>query len=261
MSRLDEILFSTRTGLPALRARRAALEVAAEQRAVPPDFATALRRDTVGLIAEVKRRSPSAGSINQGLDPATLSQHYERGGAAAVSVLTDGPFFGGSLQDLETVVATVALPVLRKDFIVDPVQLIEARASGAAAALLIVRVLDQQALVDLLGSARSLGLAALVEAHTAVEVQRAIDAGAEVIGVNARDLDSFEIATAEAWRLLGAVPAHCLAVAESGMSSVADVMAAAAAGADAVLIGSALARASNPEAAVRAISGVTRRGR
>jgi indole-3-glycerol phosphate synthase len=261
MSRLDQILYSTRAGLPALRARRAALEAVAGQRPAPPDFAAALRRQTIAVIAEIKRRSPSAGAINEGLDPATLGRRYEGGGAAAISVLTDGPFFGGSLQDLESVVATVALPVLRKDFIVDPVQLIEARASGAAAALLIVRVLDQAELVDLLGMAKSLGLAALVEAHTALEVRRAIDAGAAIIGVNARDLDSFEIATDAAWRLLGEVPAECVAVAESGMSSVADVTTAAAAGADAVLIGSALARAPNPEAQVRAISGVERHGR
>jgi indole-3-glycerol phosphate synthase len=261
MSRLDQILFSTRAGLPGLRARRSALEAVAESRRAPPDFAAALRRHTVGLIAEVKRRSPSAGAINEGLDPATLSGQYQAGGAAAVSVLTDGPFFGGSLADLETVVASVSVPVLRKDFIVDAVQLIEARASGAAAALLIVRVLDQQALVDLLGSARSLGLAALVEAHTASEVQRALDAGAEIIGINARDLDSFVIATDAAWRLLGSVPAHCIAVAESGMASVDDVAAAAAAGADAVLIGSALAQAPSPEDRVRAISGVPRVGR
>lgn len=261
MRTLDAILNSTRTGLPALQARQAELHRRAADRPSPPDFATALRRRNVALIAEVKRRSPSAGAINEGLDPAVLAGAYENGGAAAISVLTDTAFFGGSMADLDSVVATVRVPVIRKDFILDESQVVEARAAGAAAVLLIVRVLEQPVLQRLLEFARSSGLEALVETHNATEVRRAVDAGARVIGVNARDLDTFTINTVEAWRLIEHVPADCIAVAESGMASAADVSAAAHAGADAVLIGSALARAGDPVTEARRLSGILRRGR
>lgn len=258
---LDAIIAATRETLPALQSRRRALERAALAAPQPASFASALRRPHVALIAEVKRRSPSAGPINAGLDPVGLARAYAAGGAAAISVLTDGPFFGGSLADLEAVTRAVTTPALRKDFILDDTQLFEARAAGAAAVLLIARVLSDDDLRRLHRMADDLGLGVLVETHTADEIERALAAGASVIGVNARDLDSFTIDRDAAWALLGLVPPGCLAVAESGMASVADVGAAAAAGADAVLIGGALAAHGAPEVAARALAGVVRRGR
>jgi indole-3-glycerol phosphate synthase len=258
---LDAIIAATRETLPALQARRDALERAALATTPPVSFMAALRRPTVALIAEVKRRSPSAGAINAGLDPAHLAQAYAAGGAAAISVLTDGPFFGGSLADLEAVTAAVQVPALRKDFILDETQLFEARAAGASAVLLIARVLDDQALRRLHRMADDLGLGVLVETHTADEIGRALAADATVIGVNARDLDDFSINREAAWALLAQVPAQCVAVAESGMATVEDVAVAAAAGADAVLIGGALAAHGTPEVAARTLAGVVRRGR
>lgn len=261
MPTLQQILDATRATLPDLRPGRAALERAAAARAAAPSFVTGLRRSKVGLIAEVKRRSPSAGAINEGLDPVELAGAYAAGGAAAISVLTDGPFFGGSITDLEAVVSAVTVPVLRKDFILDELQLLQARAAGASAALLIVRALEQSVLVRLHRFATEIGLTALVETHNRDEIGRAADAGASVIGVNARDLDTFAVDTGKAWQLLALVPPACIAVAESGMASRADVEAAATAGADAVLIGSALARTGDPVALAHTLSEVTRRAR
>jgi len=258
---LEAILAATRDTLPALRARRDAIERMALAQPVPRDFSAALRRPEVALIAEVKRRSPSAGPINVSLDPAGLAAAYARGGAAGISVLTDGPFFGGALADLTAVASAVATPLLRKDFILDEVQLLEARAAGASAALLIVRVLDAGSLRRLLRFAQQLGLAALVETHTADEITLATDAGAEIIGVNARNLDTFVVDRTAAWGLLSQVPAALIAVAESGMATVADVRGAADAGADAVLLGTALASSGDPEGSARSVSGVRRSGR
>jgi indole-3-glycerol phosphate synthase len=261
MPTLDAILESTRRGLPALRARVPELERAAADRHRPPDFALALRGPHVALIAEVKRRSPSAGAINPSLDPALLARSYQAGGAAAISVLTDEKFFGGSMADLNAVIAAVGVPVLRKDFILDEGQILEARAAGAAAVLLIVRALDQAMLRRLVAFTVAVGLTPLVETHDENEVARALDAGAIVIGVNARDLDDFSIDTPAAWRLLASVPPDRIAIAESGMASAADVAAAAAAGADAVLIGSALARASSSIERATELTGVQRHAR
>lgn len=261
MPQLDEILAAARATLPGLRGRARELEAAALRRPVPVDFAGSLRGARVGVIAEIKRRSPSIGTINEALEPAALALAYQRGGAAAISVLTEGPHFGGAISDLEMVVAAVACPVLRKDFILDELQLLEARASGAAAALLIVRALDDAALRRLRSFAADLGLATLVEAHTAGEVDRALAAEAAIIGVNARNLDSFAIDTASAWALISRIPPDRLAVAESGMATLVDVRAAANAGADAVLIGTALASADQPATAVAELAGVVRLGR
>jgi indole-3-glycerol phosphate synthase len=258
---LDQILTSTRDRLAGLRDRRAAVEREAAEAARPPSFAGALRRDAVAVIAEVKRRSPSAGSIREDLDPAERAERYARHGAAAISVLTDEPFFGGTVDDLRAAVARTAVPVLRKDFILDELQIVEARAAGAAAVLLIVRALPQARLTALLGCAGDAGLDALVEVHTAAEVDRALEAGATLLGVNSRDLDSFRIDTAAAWAILRAVPRDRVAVAESGMATAADVAIAAAAGADAVLIGTALSAAADPGALLAALSKVPRRGR
>jgi indole-3-glycerol phosphate synthase len=186
---------------------------------------------------------------------------YARAGASAISVLTDGPFFGGSLDDLRAVASAVEVPVLRKDFILAEEQLLEARAAGASAALLIVRALGEERLGQLVRVAREVGLETLVEVHTAEELEAAVDAGAEVIGVNSRDLDSFRIDVEAAWRLVGRVPADRVAVAESGMARVADAERAAAAGADAVLVGTALSASADPFALAAGLAGIGRRGR
>lgn len=261
MAILEEILSATRARLPEVRSRSRELYHAAATRVPPPDLATALRGERVGLIAEIKRRSPSAGSINESLDATALAGQYAKGGAAAVSVLTNESHFGGSINDLERVTATLALPVLRKDFILDEVQLLEARAAGAAAVLLIVRALAQSELRRLLAQAAEHELAALVEVHTVDERDRALDAGATVLGVNARDLDDFSINVDRALELVASMPASVIAVAESAMATPSDVERAAVAGADAVLVGGALAAAADPVALASALAGVSRRGR
>jgi indole-3-glycerol phosphate synthase len=261
MPQLEEILAASRSTLPGLRIRAKAIEAAARARPVPGSFPAALRGPSLRVIAEVKRRSPSVGAINEALDPVQLALAYQRGGAAAISVLTEGPHFGGAIADLEQVVSVVSRPVLRKDFILDELQLLEARASGASAALLIVRALDDATLRRLDRFAGELGLATLVEAHTLEELDRALAAGARIIGVNARNLDTFAIDTRSAWELLARIPASLTAVAESGMKTAEDVALAAQAGADAVLIGTALAASGDPEAAMRALSEVPTVGR
>ena len=258
---LDQILTSTRDGLASLHARRASVEREAAEAPRAPSLAAALRRSTVAVIAEVKRRSPSAGSIREDLDPADRAARYARHGAAAISVLTDAPFFGGSIADLRAAAARTGVPVLRKDFILDELQVLEARASGAAAVLLIVRALPAGRLSALLGATEAAGLDALVEVHTRDEVTRALDAGASIVGVNSRALDTFRVDTAAAWAMLGSVPADVVAVAESGMATEADVAAAARGGADAVLIGTALSAAADPDALLGRLAGIAREGR
>lgn len=258
---LAQILATTELTLPALKARRRELERQAADTPAGVSFRHALEGPTVSLIAEVKRRSPSAGSIREDLDPASRAVEYAAGGAAAISVLTDGPHFGGSVADLREVAARVRVPVLRKDFILAEEQVLEARASGASAVLLIVRALTPARLASLRQFAAEAELAALVEAHSAAEIATALDAGAEIVGINSRDLDTFRIDVRAAWQLLVMVPRGVVAVAESGMASVADVSLAAAGGADAVLIGTALSATDAPGEAARQFSGVTRRGR
>ena len=261
MAVLDQILSSTRALLPALRRRSAVLEREAAARPAPANLALALRGQSVAVLAEVKRRSPSAGAINPGLDPLELARGYAAGGASAISVLTEMEHFGGTIADLALVATEVAVPVLRKDFIVDPVQLVEARAAGAAGALLIVRALSQPELEALIQTAVALQLTPLVEAHDRAELDRALTAEAQVIGINARNLDDFSLDIGASLELLATIPADRVAVAESGMSSLAHVARAASAGADAVLIGGALAAADDPTVRVRELTGVTRRGR
>ena len=258
---LDQILASTRLDLPELSRRRRALEWEAEARPAPPSLRAALERDRVALIAEVKRRSPSAGSIREDLEPGECAALYAAHGAAAISVLTDGPHFGGSVADLRAAVARISVPVLRKDFILDELQIVEARAAGAAAVLLIVRALAPERLQALLEASHAAGLEALVEVHTRGELARALDVGARMVGVNSRDLDTFRIDAAAAWELLATVPAGVVAVAESGMHAPADVERAAAAGADAVLIGTALSAAGDPAGLLEQLTRIPRRGR
>jgi indole-3-glycerol phosphate synthase len=258
---LDQILASTRLDLPELSRRRSALEREAADRPAPPSLRDALRGDRVRVVAEVKRRSPSAGVIRDDLEPGERAALYAEQGAAAISVLTDGPHFGGSVADLRAAASRVSVPVLRKDFILDELQIVEARAAGAAAVLLIVRALPPERLGALLEFARSAGLAALVEVHSAAELERALEAGADIVGVNSRDLDTFRIDVASAWELLATLPGELVAVAESGMRGREDVVRAAAAGADAVLIGTALSSSTDPARLLRDLARVPRRGR
>lgn len=242
-------------------ARRTELERAAAAAPPPPSFTKALRAGaTIAVIAEVKRRSPSQGEINAALSAGAQATAYAAGGAAAISVLTEPTHFGGSMDDLAEVWKAVAIPLLRKDFVIDRTQLWEARLAGAAAVLLIARALEPERLDALAAEARALGLEPLVEVRTESELARALAAGAEVVGVNQRDLETLAVDPAVTARLLPLVPGDRIAVSESGVRSRADVERAAASGADAVLVGSALSASADPAAAVRALSTVPRGG-
>lgn len=208
------------------------------------------RADGIPVIAEIKRASPSKGHLSDIPDPAALAREYEKGGASAISVLTEGRKFLGSLDDFDKVRAAVHIPVLRKDFIVTDYQLWEARAAGADLALLIVASLTDAELAHLLGVCRTLGLTALVEAHTADEVRRALDAGADLVGVNNRDLQTLEVDLHQFERLVGLIPSHVVKVAESGILTTADVAVVAQAGADVILVGEALVKHRDPRQAV-----------
>jgi indole-3-glycerol phosphate synthase len=226
---------------------------------VPPRrrFAAALSARGVGvrIIAEVKRRSPSKGAIREGADPVAVARAYEAGGAAAISVLTDARYFGGSLDDLRAVREAVSVPVLRKDFIIDPYQLVESALAGADAVLLIARALPGDALPRLHDEARKLGLEVLVEVHDEVEMAAAVAAGVEVIGVNNRDLATFHVDTGVTARLARLAPRDAVLVAESGIATADDIHPLAAAGARAFLVGESLMRAADPAAALRALRG------
>jgi indole-3-glycerol phosphate synthase len=208
------------------------------------------RADGVSIIAEVKRRSPSKGALADIPDPAKLAAEYAAGGAAAISVLTEQRRFGGSLADLDAVRAEVAVPLLRKDFIVTPYQLWEARAHGADLALLMVVSLDGGKLGELYGLARELGLTPLVEAHTEEEVARAAEIGAEVIGINARDLTTLQVDRAVFGRLAPLIPDGTVRVAESGVAGPDDVADYHRQGADVVLVGEALVKSGDPREAI-----------
>ena len=225
-------------------------------------FADALRAGShVSVIAEVKRRSPSAGTIAADADPVATAEAYATGGARAISVLTDAEYFGGSIEDLVRVREAVALPLLRKDFIIDELQVREAAAAGAAAVLLIVRLLDEAQLRALRTVAESHGMVALVEVHESAELDVALASGATIIGVNNRDLDTLTIDLGVSEAVIPRIPSHCIAVAESGIRTAADVERMAAAGADAVLVGEALMKQSAPGVGARALTSIVRRGR
>ncbi len=258
---LSTILQATRERLAGLRAEGAALRRAAREAPAPRPWVPAFGGSRVAVIAEVKRRSPSAGPIAEGLAPAAHARAYVAGGAAAISVLTDEVHFGGSLADLDAVGGAVAVPLLRKDFIIDETQLCEARIHGASAVLLIVRALDPVALEELAAQARELGLARLVEVHGEAELEPALRVSPEAVGVNARDLETLRVDVGGSEAVLRAVPPGVLAVAESGLATRADVARVAAWGADAVLVGTSVARAADPAGAVRALTDVPRSGR
>lgn len=260
MDILQRIVEAKRLEVEALRARARALRAAAEAAPPPRPFAAALRRTgEVALIAEIKRRSPSAGWIRSDASVRDVACAYEAAGAAALSVLTDGEFFGGSLEDLREARAAVGLPVLRKDFVLDPVQVWEARAAGADAVLLIVRILEDAELVELHRLAAELGLGVLAEAHTAAEVDRALAAGAEVIGVNNRDLATFHTDLSVVLGLAGRLPPGRTLVAESGIRTPDDVDRLGAAGIHAILVGESLMRAPDIGAAAAALARRPRR--
>lgn len=258
---LGRIVAEARERAAALQSREAELAAAARQTPDPPGFAQALRGATVRVIAEVKRRSPSKGWINPGITAAEQARAYARGGAAAISVLTEPAHFGGSNEDLVAVRAAVNVPLLKKDFHVHPVQLAEARALGASAALLIVRALAPDELIRMTDAARRLQLEALVEVRDEDELQRALDAGATIVGINNRNLETLVIDPSTAERLLPLVPESIVAIAESGVSSRADVERLAAHGADAVLVGSSVSAAEDPSSAVASLCGVERASR
>jgi indole-3-glycerol phosphate synthase len=217
-------------------------------------FDAALARPGLSLIAEHKRRSPSAGLIRDGIALEEVVVAYERGGAAALSILTDGPSFGGSLDDLHAARRAAGLPILRKDFIVEPYQVHESAAAGADAILLIVAALSAQELASLHSTARALGLSVLVEVHNADELETAVAAGAQVIGINNRDLTTLAVDTGRTFELLELVPADLLLVAESGFSRREELEQLERAGVHAVLIGEALMRSADIEAACRLLA-------
>jgi len=252
---LDSIVDGVRIDLAA---REAAVDFAEIKRraagAVPPrDVMAALRAPGIGVIAEVKRSSPSKGKLATIPDPADLAATYAGGGARVISVLTEERKFGGTLADLAAVRAAVDVPILRKDFIVSPYQVHEARAYGADLVLLIVAALEQNALDSLLDRVESLGMTALVEVHTEEEADRALEAGAKVIGVNARNLHTLEIDRTIFGRIAPGLPNDVLRVAESGVRGPADLLTYAGWGADAVLTGESLVTSGDPQAAVRSL--------
>lgn len=226
-----------------------------------PSLAEALRRKDVAVLAEVKRRSPSKGSIAAGLNAVEQAAAYRDGGAAGVSILTEPSHFGGSNADLVAVKARIALPVLKKDFHVDVIQLVEARVLGASAALLIARALPPERLIELVEEGRALGLELLVEVRDEEELDAAIRSGATMIGVNNRNLETLVIDPATSDRIIPLIPANTVAIAESGVTGRSDVERYASIGADAVLVGSALSASADPRAATRELTGVTSRRR
>ncbi len=214
-------------------------------------FSEALVRPGLSLIAEFKRRSPSAGEIRPGAQLADVVRAYEEGGAAALSLLTDERHFGGSLEDLRAARGVTDLPILRKDFLVEPYQLYEAAANGADAVLLIAAVLEQEELVHLYEEARQIDLDVMVEIHSERELERALDIDADVLGINNRDLDDFTVDIATTFELITDVPAGKTVVSESGFESNEQLAELAEVGVDAVLVGEWLMRAADPESAVR----------
>lgn len=257
---LDKILAHKVEEVAARKARAsaAAMSAAAQEAPPPRDVRAAVRRATVTLIAEIKRASPSRGVLLADFDPLALATTYAAHGAAALSVLTDARFFGGDLAHLTAARAAVSVPVLRKDFVLDPYQVYEARAAGADAVLLIVAALDDACLADLHALVTGLGMAALVEVHDEAELARALALGAPLIGVNNRDLRTFAVDLATTERLARLLPADVTLVAESGIFSGTDVRRMGAAGAHAVLVGEALVTAPDVAARVRELGGQPR---
>jgi indole-3-glycerol phosphate synthase len=253
---IEDLIAGARRGVERRRGEvpQDELQAALSARSEGRPFSEALTRPMLSVIAEFKRRSPSAGGISEGADLAAQVAAYERGGAAALSVLTDEAHFGGSLDDLRAARAACGLPILRKDFIVDTYQLYEAAAAGADAVLLIVRALPDEDLLRLGEVARALDLDCLVEVHDEPELARALEAGAEVIGINNRDLDEGTVDLATTYELMPDIPAGKTVVAESGISTPEQLEELERIGVDAVLIGETLMRAADPESKIRELA-------
>lgn len=237
----------------------AELERRARAQAAARDFRRALTGgENIAIIAEMKKASPSSGILRDNFDPTRLAKDYSKNGAAALSILTDVEFFHGHLEHLQKARAACVLPLLRKDFLLEPYQVLEARAHGADAILLIVAILDRSQLFELLSAAGELGMQALVEAHDEAEIARALLAGADIIGINNRDLRTFEVAPETTERLAKLIPRSCVRIAESGIKSRQDVERIAAHGIDAILVGSHLMRQPDPGKALSILTGVPR---
>ena len=261
MSVLDDIVAGVREDLEMRRSGCSEADLAASLKALAPplDPMPAFRSSGLSVIAEVKRRSPSKGDLAEIPDPAALAVAYAAGGADAISVLTEQRRFGGSLEDLRAVREAVPTPLLRKDFVVTGYQLLEARAAGADLVLLIVAALEGGLLAELHDQARSLGLTVLTEVHDEAEVARALDVGAQLIGVNARNLKTLDVDPATFGRLVTLLPDDVVKVAESGVGGPEDAARYADEGADVVLVGEALVKDGDPRAAVAAIKSAASR--
>lgn len=255
MPYLDDIVAATRARIAESRARLTedALESRVASMEPPRGFGAALQAGEVSIIAEIKRATPRAGALDLDLDAARLAGEYAAGGAAALSVLTEPDFFKGSIEDLHAA-RSAGLPVLRKDFVLDDFQVLESRAEGADALLIIVRILGRE-LDRLVAATRALGMDALVEVHDEAELERALDAGADLIGVNHRDLQTFEVDAERTAKLAPLLPSNVTLVALSGVSTRAQVEELAAAGADAVLVGESLVTALDPAGKLRELRG------
>ena len=248
---LEKIIGDRRTGVDRSSEHRSALEMAISTMPAPADGLAALGAPGLRIIAEVKRRSPSEGALREGVVPAALASSYEAAGAAAISVLTEEMHFGGTLADLKSVAESVALPCLRKDFIVSEVQILEARAAGAALILLIVAALSDDELRRFMAFSEALGLQALVEVHTEEETRRALGANARIIGVNNRNLHTLSIDLQTAEQLRPIIGTQAVAVAESGIRDAGDIQRLHAVGYNAFLVGSSLMKAPDPSLMLR----------
>lgn len=255
---LGSLIDSSRIRITELKRRAKEFRFRIGDSDVCPPFSSALRRETVAVVAEIKRASPSRGELNSKMDIAQQARAFTDGGASAISVLTEGSRFGGTPDDVPRVREASSLPVLKKDFHIDPVQLLEAKALGASAALLIVRALEPNMLKEMMTSADEIGLELVVEVHTARELDLALAYGARIIGVNSRDLESLTLDAEIPRRLVPRIPRGVIAIAESGIAKPSDVERFAEAGSDAVLVGSSLSVAKDPAAVLRELVNVKR---
>ena len=255
MSVLDSIIEGVREDLAARRGSMGALHERIDAQAPALDAHSFLSRDEMNVIAEVKRSSPSKGNLAPISDPAALAEKYQEAGAAAVSVLTEQRRFGGSLADLDAVRSRIEIPVLRKDFMVDEYQFLEARAHGADIVLLIVAALSKSQLKDFYDLATELGMASLIEVHTQSELESAMDISPRIVGVNSRNLKTLEVSASVFEELIPTIPSSVIRVAESGISTRADVAQAQKAGATAILVGESLVKSGDPISAMRELLG------
>lgn len=255
MSVLDSIIEGVREDLAARRGSMGALHERIDAQAPALDAHSFLSRDEMNVIAEVKRSSPSKGNLAPISDPAALAEKYQEAGAAVVSVLTEQRRFGGSLADLDAVRSRIEIPVLRKDFMVDEYQFLEARAHGADIILLIVAALSKSQLKDFYDLATELGMASLVEVHTRSELESAMEISPRIVGVNSRNLKTLEVSASVFEELIPTIPSSVIRVAESGISTRADVAQAQKAGATAILVGESLVKSGDPISAMRELLG------